>query len=318
MLVVHRKAGRWEHRLFRDLPEILTPEHFLVLNNTRVFPARLRANRAGKQEQIEILLMREELPGTWSALIRPGRKASAGQRLMIGTQTAVVAGIRADGVRSLRFDRPEDLPSLIESRGDPPLPPYIERRAGEDLSQDKLRYQTVYAKHPGSVAAPTAGLHFTPGLLQRLEARAIERCEILLHVGYGTFQPIRVEEVEQHRMAAEYFEISSEVAAGLHRRKSSGKLLTAVGTTTTRVLEYWARQTEFLDSGMSGFCDLFIYPGFEFRLLDGLLTNFHLPRSTLLMLVCALAGRELVLECYRDAVREEYRFFSYGDCMLIL
>jgi S-adenosylmethionine:tRNA ribosyltransferase-isomerase len=318
MMVVHRKSGKWEHRTFRELPEILTPDHFLVLNNTRVIPARLRAGRPGRVEQIEILLIREETPGIWSALIKPGRKAPAGQVLNVGSQIAVVVEVRTDGSRCLRFERPDELPSLMDQLGEPPLPPYIERQVGEDLSQDKLRYQTVYAREAGSVAAPTAGLHFTPEVLKRLQAGGIERCEILLHVGYGTFQPIRVEDVENHRMASEYFEITDRIAAWLQGRKSSGKLLTAVGTTTTRVLEYWARQEEYPDSGVSGFCDLFIYPGFEFRLLNGLLTNFHLPRSTLLMLVCAFAGHEFMLDCYREAVKEEYRFFSYGDCMLIL
>ncbi len=318
MMVVHRKTGKWEHRIFGDLPEVLTTQHFLVMNNTRVFPARLRASRPGRQGQIEILLMREEGEDSWLALVRPGRKALIGQRLQIGSLAAVVAGVRPDGVRLLRFEQPEDLPAIIESMGEPPLPPYIERQIGEDLSEDRQRYQTIYAKCSGSVAAPTAGLHFTPEVFRRLEARAIERCEILLHVGYGTFQPVRAEEVEDHRMAPEYFELSDQTAAWIRARKSAGRLLIAVGTTTTRALEYWARQAAYPASGVSGFCDLFIHPGYEFRLLEGLLTNFHLPRSTLLMLVSALGGKDLILDCYREAVREEYRFFSYGDCMLIL
>ena len=318
MMVVHRDSGRWEHRRFLDLPGILTPRHFLVMNNTRVFPARLRASRPGRREDIEVLLVREEKPGCWSALLKPGRKAPRGQKLQLGPLEAEVEEVREDGVRLLRMERPSAVPEAIERLGEPPLPPYIERRPGENLFQDKQRYQTVYAKHSGSVAAPTAGLHFTAGMLERLESGGIERCEILLHVGYGTFQPVRVEEVDDHRMASEFFEIPEQAAAWIRGRKSAGKLLTAVGTTTTRALEYWATLPEFRDSGASGFCNLFIHPGCEFRLVDALMTNFHLPKSTLLMLVAAFAGRELILECYREAVREKYRFFSYGDCMLIL
>jgi S-adenosylmethionine:tRNA ribosyltransferase-isomerase len=318
MMVVRRKSATWEHRAFRHLPEILTPEHFLVLNNTRVFPARLRAHRPGKEEQIEVLLAREETPGIWSALVKPARKAAPGQELQIGSLKASVREVRPDGIRCLRLDNPQDLPSVLETQGEPPLPHYIRRPIGADLSEDKRRYQTVYAKHSGSIAAPTAGLHFTPEILKRLEHGGIQRCEILLHVGYGTFQPVRVENVDDHRMAPEYFELSDDAARRIREQKSAGRLLTAVGTTTTRVLEFWARQAEYPHAGLSGFCDLFIRPGFEFRLLDGLLTNFHLPRSTLLMLVCAFVGRDFMLECYHEAVREEYRFFSYGDCMLIL
>ncbi len=317
MMVVHRATGSWEHRAFRDLPDILTREHFLVMNNTRVFPARLRAGRPGRDERIEILLVREEAPGSWSALVRPGRKAPVGQELRVGKLLAVVETIRPDGVRTLRLRNPEELQATIDCLGEPPLPPYIERRAGDDLSEDRLRYQTVYAKHPGSVAAPTAGLHFTPEVLRRLEAAGIERREILLHVGYGTFQPVRVDDIEDHHMAEEYFHISDCKAEWIRERKAAGELLTAVGTSTTRALEHWARQPAYPHRGASGSCDLFIHPGFEFRLLDALLTNFHLPKSTLLMLVAAFAGRELILDCYREAVRENYRFFSYGDCMLI-
>ncbi len=181
-----------------------------------------------------------------------------------------------------------------------------------------MRYQTVYARHSGSVAAPTAGLHFMPEMLRRLDSEGIGRCEILLHVGYGTFQPVRVDVVEDHRMASEYFEVSDRAAKWILEHVAAGMILTAVGTTTTRALEHWARQNEYPGSGMTGFCDLFIHPGHDFKLVGALLTNFHLPRSTLLMLVAAFAGRELILDCYHEAVREEYRFFSYGDCMLIL
>jgi S-adenosylmethionine:tRNA ribosyltransferase-isomerase len=206
----------------------------------------------------------------------------------------------------------------FEKMGETPLPPYIRRNKGHLLPEDKSRYQTIYAAHTGSVAAPTAGLHFTPETFQRLQARGIDRCEILLHVGYGTFQPVRCEEIEEHKMEPEYFEVTESSASEIRRHLSGGRRLVAVGTTTTRVLEHLAHRPEFPAGGASGFCNLFIRPGFDFRALSGLLTNFHLPRSTLLMLVCAFGGHNFILECYNAAVSDGYRFFSYGDCMLIL
>jgi S-adenosylmethionine:tRNA ribosyltransferase-isomerase len=318
MMVVRRRTGEVEHRVFRDLPEILDLDHFLVVNTTRVFPARLWARRAGEQERIEILLAREEAPGTWLALVRPARKARPGQELQIGSLCARVREVRGDGRRTLEFAPAADLWPNIEKIGEPPLPPYIRRNAGEDLARDRERYQTIFARQSGSIAAPTAALHFTPEVLRRLAEREIRLCEILLHVGYGTFQPVRCEDIEQHRMEPEYFEVTDEAAAAIRRHRSEGRRMVAVGTTTTRVLEHLSRSHGFLDHGLTGFCDLFIYPGFEFRALSGLLTNFHLPRSTLFMLVCAFAGRDLMLDCYRKAIAESYRFFSYGDCMLVL
>lgn len=305
------------HRRFNELPDILGPEHFLVLNNTRVFPARLRGRRPGKKEEIEVLLVREMAVSDWIVLLKPARKVTAGQQLEIGGLHAEVLKVRADGSRVLRFQPAEDLMSHFEKIGEPPLPPYIVRKNRQDLLEDKSRYQTIYAAHTGSVAAPTAGLHFTPRVFGRLAARGVARCEILLHVGYGTFQPVRCEEIEDHKMEPEYFEVTDSAAARIRQHLAEGRHLIAVGTTTTRVLEHLARQEDFLRSGSTGFCDLFIRPGFQFRALSGLLTNFHLPRSTLFMLVCAFAGRELMLECYNAAVTDNYRFFSYGDCMLI-
>ncbi len=318
LMVVRRALGTTEHRRFRELPEILGPNHFLVVNTTRVFPARLWARRPGKQERIEILLAREEAPGQWIALVRPARKASPGQQLEIGDLHAQIGEIRQGSSRLLCFSQSAVLQAGIERMGEPPLPPYIRRPPGEDLSEDRERYQTVYAGKSGSIAAPTAGLHFTPDVFNRLTARGIPRCDILLHVGYGTFQPVRCEDIENHRMEPEYFEVTEDAAAAIRKCRSECRRLIAVGTTTTRVLEYLARGEDFLQSGACGFCDLFIHPGFEFRVVDGLLTNFHLPRSTLFMLVSAFAGRDLMIECYRQAVAEQYRFFSYGDCMLIL
>jgi len=318
MMVVRRRAGTFEHRRFCELPELLGPEHFLVLNNTRVFPARLWAHRPGKREQVEILLLREEAPGSWLALLRPGRKAQPGQELLVEDLRARVLDVRDSGSRLLLFSPAENLRSSVERLGRPPLPPYIHRQPGEDPSDDSERYQTIYARHTGSIAAPTAGLHFTTKVLERLEGRGISRCEILLHVGYGTFQPVRSAVIENHRIEPEYFEIGDDSAAFIQGAKRKGKHLIAVGSTTTRVLEYVARSSTGFDKGSSGYCDLFIYPGFDFRVLDGLLTNFHLPRSTLFMLVCAFASRELMLQCYREAIAQKYRFYSYGDCMLIL
>ncbi len=318
MMVLRRREGTWEHRSFGELPQILGPEYFLVLNSTRVFPARLRAHRPGKEERIEILLVKEEAPGTWLCLVKPGRKVLPGQELEIDCLRARVLEAGEAGRRILKFNRDRDLMSLIERLGEPPLPPYIHREPGWDSTVDKDRYQTVYAKHIGSVAAPTAGLHFTKRILGELETRGISRCEIVLHVGYGTFQPVRSENIEEHRMEPEYFEVSDDAASFIAQARAAGRRLLAVGTTTTRVLEYLAQEEGLTGKGRSGFCDLFIRPGFKFQVIEGLLTNFHLPRSTLLMLVSALAGRELILASYRDAVARNYRFFSYGDCMLIL
>jgi S-adenosylmethionine:tRNA ribosyltransferase-isomerase len=318
LMVVRRAIGTTEHRAFHELPEILGPNHFLVVNTTRVFPARLWARRPGKRERIEILLAKEEAPGEWIALVRPARKATSGQQLEIGDLQAQVGEIRKGGSRLLCFSQSAGLRAGIERMGEPPLPPYIRRLPGENLSEDRERYQTVYAGKSGSIAAPTAGLHFTTDVLNRLTARGIPRCNILLHVGYGTFQPVRCEDIEDHRMEPEYFEVTEDAAAAIRKYRSESRRLIAVGTTTTRALEYLARGKDFLQSGACGFCDLFIYPGFEFRAVDGLLTNFHLPRSTLFMLVSAFAGRDLMIDCYRQAVAEQYRFFSYGDCMLIL
>lgn len=316
--MVRRADKSIEHRVFRELPDILPRNSFLVINTTRVFPARIWANRPGKQERIEILLVREESPDTWNALVRPARKAGPGQQLLLGDITARVVGLQPDGSRNLAFRGSSNIREYIEKIGEPPLPPYIRRAPGSDLASDRIRYQTVFARQWGSIAAPTAALHFTPNVLKRLAEMDIPCREILLHVGYGTFQPVRSEDIEEHRMHPEYFEVAGPEATAITDLRACGKRLIAVGTTTTRVLEHLALQDGMGPSGASGFCNLFIYPGFTFRALQGLITNFHLPCSTLFMLVCAFAGREFMLHCYREAVEKEYRFFSYGDCMLIL
>jgi S-adenosylmethionine:tRNA ribosyltransferase-isomerase len=318
LMVIRRESGQREHVRFRDLPEILGPEHFLVVNNTRVFPARLRAHRPGKKEEIEILLLREVQPRDWMALVKPGRKAPLGQILEIGDLFAQVIEVTESGSRIFRFQPGVDLPEALDRLGEPPTPPYIQRQSNWNFSEDRIRYQTVYAEHRGSVAAPTAGLHFTEEIFQRLDSQGIPVCKLLLHVGYGTFKPIRSEIIEEHAMEPEFYDIDDHTASQIRSLKASGRKLISVGTTTTRCLEYLARQEHSLDHGSSGYCNLFIYPGFEFKMLNGLITNFHLPRSTLFMLVCAFAGRELMLDCYREAVSLDYRFYSYGDCMLLL
>jgi S-adenosylmethionine:tRNA ribosyltransferase-isomerase len=315
---VWRGSGRREHHRFRDLPEILSPEHFLVLNNTRVFPARMRASRKGKKEDIEILFLRELNPQDWLVLAKPARKVPPGQELVIGGLSARVLEAEESGSRVVRFAQGADAHRAFEETGEPPIPPYIRRAKGQNLADDRTRYQTIYARHSGSVAAPTAGLHFTDEVFLRLASRNIPVYQLLLHVGYGTFQPVRCEDIEKHRMQPEYYSIDASTAAGIRSHKAEGRKLVAVGTTTTRCLEFLARGSVPLEHASSGFCNLFIYPGFEFRLLDGLLTNFHLPQSTLFMLVCAFAGRELMLDCYKEAMASGYRFYSYGDCMLLL
>ena len=317
-MVVRRSTGEVSHHVFHELPDLLPPEHLIVLNNTRVFPARLRARREGRDENFEVLLVQEIGQGVWRTLVRPGRKLREGETILIGRLKARAHGACEDGTRLIEFDPRESLPTELESMGEPPLPPYIRRSRDWDFSKDRERYQTVYARHSGSVAAPTAGLHFTSRVLERLSEKGFRICEILLHVGYGTFKPVRSEEVESHRMDPEYYEVGGQAADCLATGRREGRRVLAVGTTVTRVLEHLAQRRWNAEAPASGYCDLFIYPGHRFRWVDCLLTNFHLPKSTLFMLVCAFAGREFMLECYRTAMARKYRFFSYGDCMLIL
>jgi len=318
MMVVRRSSGTVAHRFFRELPDLLEPEQLLVLNHTRVIPARLRARRPGQQEQIEILLIQQKEEFVWRALVRPARKAVPGRALQVRHLTADVLEIEEDGSRILRFQGCANLAAELEKIGSPPLPPYIRRNHREDLSEDKARYQTVYARHSGSVAAPTAGLHFTREIIDRLSKHGVQMCEILLHVGYGTFKPVRCEEVADHRMEPEYFEVGDDAAQRIAGARAAGRRLVAVGSTVTRVLEHLGKTGWEPGTPASGYSSLFIYPGHQFCMIDALLTNFHLPRSTLFMMVCAFAGLELMRDCYRQAIREGYRFFSYGDCMLIL
>ena len=336
LLYLDRRSGAYRDRWFRDFPSLLRSDDLVVFNNTRVFPARLYGRRSGRKAQpisprnraaadfltgrVEVLLTRQisRQPNEWECLVHPGRKIDVGEQLFFGSHEELQAEIvgRGDfGKRRLRFQTVLDFEKVIEGIGHVPLPPYIDR---EDRASDGDRYQTIYARQPGSVAAPTAGLHFTEEILNQIRERGIETTEITLHVGLGTFQPVRVEEVEDHRMERESYAISEEAARKMNRARLERRRVVAIGTTTVRTLEDCAgRAGDGCLEPTTGEADLFIYPGYRFRLVGGLLTNFHLPQSTLLMLVCAFAGRKAVLEAYEHAVREKYRFYSYGDCMFV-
>jgi len=325
MLVLDRRQGRWEDRMFRDFPSYLCPGDCLVINDSKVFPSRLYGHRAGvysrpvgknnpKRHQnlsgrVEVFLLRpvSEDRKTWQALVRPGRKMRTGERVRFDERLEAEIIARGEyGERTIRFLSDGDIYEMLDRVGHVPLPPYI-RRA--DLPVDRDRYQTVYAREVGSVAAPTAGFHFTPEILSRCREQGAEVARVTLHVGLGTFQPVHTENVEEHRLHAEHYEIPAESLVTMH----AAKRIVAVGTTSVRTIETYART-----HAATGETELFIYPGFEFRMVGALLTNFHLPKSSLLLLVCAFAGREFVLDAYRHAVETGYRFYSYGDCMLIL
>jgi S-adenosylmethionine:tRNA ribosyltransferase-isomerase len=317
--VLERGSGETEHRGFRELPALLRGGDLLVVNRSRVLPARLLGRLRGGGAA-EILLLRdvsaEHGAGAWEAFVRPGRRLRPGDRV-VGAELEATVETRAiaeDGRRRLRLAALRgDLGSALQVAGLPPLPPYIRRSAEPG---DRERYQTVFAREPGSVAAPTAGLHFTDALLARLAERGVERAEIILHVGPGTFQPVKVEDVRRHRVAAEPFAVPEETAAAVRRARARGGRVIAVGTTVVRALESAAREDGTLEA-RQGETALVVLPGFRFRVVDGLLTNFHLPRSSLLLLVSAFAGRQRVLSAYAEAIAAGYRFYSYGDAMLI-
>jgi S-adenosylmethionine:tRNA ribosyltransferase-isomerase len=335
LLHLSASTGTFEDRHFREFPDLLRPGDLLVFNNTRVFPARLYGRREGIKSQplsplnpasrdflrgrVEILLTRQlqSEPNDWECLVRPGRKIGMGEHLFFGEPAELHAEVIARGEfgeRHIRFAPVDDFFARVEMIGHVPLPPYIDR---DDSSADCERYQTIYARERGSVAAPTAGLHFTPEILSRLRDRGVETAEVTLHVGLGTFQPVRVETVEDHTLHSEPYSISEEASQRIHRARTESRRVVAVGTTTVRTLEYAAKQGAGVVRSGSGEANLFIYPGYKFQVVEALLTNFHLPQSTLLMLVCALGGKQNVLRAYRHAVAERYRFYSYGDCMLV-
>ena len=312
LLVVDSRQDRERHRFIGDLPEVLRPGDLLVVNDTRVLPARVFARRLPGGGKVELLLVEKLEPRTWEALVRPARRARPGVELELeGGLGAEVIGDGDGGRRRLRFA--SEIEPHLERFGHVPLPPYIRRG---DEAADRDRYQTVFARHDGSIAAPTAGLHFTPELLALLEARGVDRAAVTLHVGYGTFKPIAAEKVEDHLMDAERYQVSGAAAEAIRRTREQEGRVVAVGTTVVRTLESAAREDGTVRPG-GGSTELFITPGFRFRVVDALLTNFHLPRSTLLMLVSAFAGRERVLAAYEEAVGRGYRFYSYGDAMLL-
>lgn len=313
LLVLDKETGAWEHRHFFDLPEYLRPGDCLILNNSRVLPARLLGAREGTGGACEVLLLKDQGDKTWECLVRPGRRLRPGARIVFGggELTAEIVAETEGGGRLVRFAYDGIFLEVLERLGKMPLPPYIK----EEL-QDQERYQTVYSKVTGSAAAPTAGLHFTPELLEKIRAKGVSIGYVTLHVGLGTFRPVQTEEVLDHEMHSEYCEIPQETADLINETKRSGGRVICVGTTSCRTIESWAEEDGTMRA-RSGWTNIFIYPGYRFKVLDALVTNFHLPESTLVMLVSALAGREHILAAYAEAVRERYRFFSFGDAMFI-
>lgn len=314
LMVVNRVTGGIEHHVFRELPDLLQAGDVLVVNNTKVIPARLIGEKEDTQAKIECLLLNRREKDIWETLIKPGKRLKVGQTVVFGNGLlrGELIEILPDGNRVMRFSYSGVFESVLDELGNMPLPPYITEQL-----ENKDRYQTVYAKESGSAAAPTAGLHFTPELLELLKAKGIEIVEILLHVGLGTFRPVKVENIEEHDMHSEYYRVPQEAAERINRAKSQGRRVIAVGTTASRTLESVAKENGQVEA-KEGWTDIFIYPGYTFKVLDGLITNFHFPKSTLVMLVSALASREHILNAYHTAIQERYRFYSFGDAMLIL
>jgi S-adenosylmethionine:tRNA ribosyltransferase-isomerase len=313
LLVLDRQSGAVSHHTFREIADYLNEGDCLVINDTKVIPARLIGSKEETGAKIEVLLLKRKENNIWETLVKPGKKAKAGARINFGEGllTGEVVGIAEEGNRLIRFSYEGIFEEILDRLGQMPLPPYITHQL-----EDKNRYQTVYAKHTGSAAAPTAGLHFTPELLKELEEKGVEIARVTLHVGLGTFRPVKVDEITDHHMHSEFYRIDEEAAEKINRAKAAGNRVICVGTTSCRTIESAADETGRLEE-KSGWTEIFIYPGYRFKVLDGLITNFHLPESTLIMLVSALAGRENVLGAYKEAVEERYRFFSFGDAMLI-
>jgi len=313
LLVLHKETGQIAHRTFRDIEELLMPGDCLVLNNTKVIPARLLGEREGTGAHVEVLLLKRREADVWETLVKPGKKCKPGTRMVFGDGLlkAEVLETVEEGNRLIRFFYEGIWEEVLDRLGEMPLPPYITHKL-----QDKNRYQTVYAKYEGSAAAPTAGLHFTDELLRRIEEKGVKIAYVTLHVGLGTFRPVKEENVLEHHMHSEYYEVTKEAADLINDTKACGGRVICVGTTSCRTLESAADETGRVIPGSDN-TEIFIYPGYRFKVLDALITNFHLPESTLVMLVSALAGREQVLSAYKEAVKERYRFFSFGDAMFI-
>ena len=313
LLCLDRRSGEMEHRYFYNLPELLRPGDCLVLNDSRVLPARLIGRRLPGGGACELLLLTQKEDNCWECLVRPGKRLRQGTRLSFGDGllTAVVENVTTGGNRLVRFSCDGIFMEVLDRLGEMPLPPYIKEKL-----RDRERYQTVYSREPGSAAAPTAGLHFTQQLLDEIRGRGVKICSVTLHVGLGTFRPVREENIQDHEMHSEFCIIPEETARIVNETKAAGGRIVAVGTTSCRTLESFAAPDGTLEPA-SGWTNIFIYPGYSFRCVDALVTNFHLPESTLIMLVSALAGRETILAAYREAVRLRYRFFSFGDAMFI-
>jgi len=314
LLVLNKTSGEIEHRKFEDIIKYLNSKDCLVLNDTKVIPARLMGIRKNTLGKIEMVLLKPVEKDTWEVLVKPGRRVRIGDEIVFGQGELVARVIDTTdfGGRIVKFFYCRPFQEILNELGEMPTPPYIKKKL-----HDKDRYQTVYAKNPGSAAAPTAGLHFTKELLKKIRDKGISIAFITLHVGLGTFRPVTVENIEEHKMHAEYYEIGEEAANIINSTKKTGGRVVAVGTTSTRTLETVADENGKIKP-CRGWSDIFIYPGYKFKAIDALITNFHLPKSTLIMLVCAFAGREKVLNAYEEAVKEKYRFFSFGDAMLIL
>ncbi|MCI9313588.1 MAG: tRNA preQ1(34) S-adenosylmethionine ribosyltransferase-isomerase QueA [Lachnospiraceae bacterium] len=313
LLVLDKESGRVEHHIFRDIIDYLRPGDCLVLNNTRVLPARLMGVKEDTSAAIEVLLLKRRENDVWETLVKPGKKAKPGTRLTFGDGClrGEVLEVVEEGNRLIRFAYEGIFEEVLDRLGEMPLPPYITHKL-----QDKNRYQTVYAKYDGSAAAPTAGLHFTGELLKQIEEKGVETAYVTLHVGLGTFRPVKADNILEHHMHSEYYQVTGEAAEKINRARSRGSRVICVGTTSCRTVESAAKEDGTLEE-CCGNTEIFIYPGYQFKVMDCLITNFHLPESTLVMLVSALAGRDHVMEAYEEAVREKYRFFSFGDAMFV-
>ena len=313
LLVLDKETGKVEHHVFREIIDYLQEGDCLVINDTKVIPARLIGCKIGTDAKIEVLLLKRKENDVWETLVKPGKKAKVGTRISFGDGLLVgeVVDIVEEGNRLIHFEYEGIFEEILDQLGQMPLPPYISHQL-----EDKNRYQTVYAKHSGSAAAPTAGLHFTPELLKEIEEKGVQIARVTLHVGLGTFRPVKVDNILEHHMHSEFYQIDEEAAEKINRAKESGHRVICVGTTSCRTIESAADKNGKLHA-TNGWTEIFIYPGYEFKVLDCLITNFHLPESTLVMLVSALAGREQVLSAYEEAVKEKYRFFSFGDAMFI-
>ncbi|RHR27075.1 tRNA preQ1(34) S-adenosylmethionine ribosyltransferase-isomerase QueA [Clostridium sp. AF19-22AC] len=314
LLVLDKETGEIKHRMFRDITEYLRPGDCMVINDTKVIPARLIGSKIGTDAKIEVLLLKRKENDVWETLVKPGRKAKPGTRISFGDGLLVgeVIDVVEEGNRLIHFEYKGIFEEILDRLGQMPLPPYITHQL-----QDRDRYNTVYAVHEGSAAAPTAGLHFTPELLEEIQEKGIEIARVTLHVGLGTFRPVKVDDVTEHHMHSEFYQIDEEAAKKINRANDNGGRVVCVGTTSCRTIESAADENGRLKA-CSGWTEIFIYPGYQFKILDCLITNFHLPESTLIMLVSALAGKEHVLVAYEEAVKERYRFFSFGDAMLIV